>query len=392
LGVHTRKSTGVSGLDVLDYLIGRREAFISFLKSLTLRESPSSDPRSQAGVREFLSRAFDDLGYTTMQISGRSSGGHLYAVPSSRAPGRPVQLILGHYDTVWPIGTLENMPFEVEDNVVRGPGVYDMKGGIAQAVFALTALRDLGIDLAVVPLVFFNSDEEIGSRESGRYIERLARRMDRVFVLEPSLGTSGKLKTMRKGVGRFHIKIRGKAAHAGLDPTAGASAILELSHVIQSLFALNDVDRGVTVNVGTVDGGLRPNVVAPMSEAVVDVRVLTQADAEWIESAIHSLEPSTRGVVLEISGRIGRPPMEATERNSVLWSMARDLGRDIGLELEHGIAGGGSDGNTTSMFTATLDGLGAVGDGAHAHHEFLYIDKTIERSALLALLLSAPPV
>jgi len=377
---------------VLGYLLGRRGAFVSFLKSLTLRESPSGDPRSQVGVRDFLTRALDDLGYKPMQISGRGSGGHLYAAPRCRASGSPVQLILGHYDTVWPIGTLETMPFEAHDNVVRGPGVYDMKGGITQAVFALAALRDLEIDVPVAPLVFLNSDEEIGSRDSGRYIARLAKKMERVFVLEPSLGKSGKLKTTRKGVGRFHVKIKGRAAHAGLDPAAGASAILELSHVIQDLFALNDADRGVTVNVGTVDGGLRPNVVAPMSEAVVDVRVLTRADAERIERAIHGLEPSTRGVSLEITGRIGRPPMEATDRNRALWTLARDLGRDIGLELGQDTAGGGSDGNTTSLFAPTLDGLGAVGDGAHAHHEFLYIDKTIERAALLALLLSAPPV
>ena len=267
-----------------------------------------------------------------------------------------------------------------------------MKGGITQAVFALAALRDLEMEVPVAPVVFLNSDEEIGSRESGRYIARLAKRMERVYVLEPSLGAAGKLKTTRKGVGRFHVKIKGRAAHAGLDPGQGASAILELSHVIQSLFALNDVERGVTVNVGTVDGGLRPNVIAPLSEAVVDVRVLTHADAERIEQAIHSLEPSTPGVELDISGRIGRPPMEATDRNRALWELALSIGRDIGLELEQGTAGGGSDGNTTSMYTATLDGLGAVGDGAHAHHEFLYIDTTIERAALLALLLSAPPV
>lgn len=392
MNLQKEQSTDVTGQDVLDYLFSRRDAFVSFLKSLTLRESPSNDPRPQDGVRKFLSGALEDLGYRTFDISGRSSGGHLYASPASRVPGRPVQLIMGHYDTVWPIGTLENMPFGIEDNVVRGPGVYDMKGGIAQAVFALAALRDLDMDVPVTPLVFLNSDEEIGSRESGRYIARLAKKMERVYVLEPSLGMGGKLKTTRKGVGRFHVKIKGKAAHAGLDPGEGASAILELSHVIQSLFALNDIDRGVTVNVGTVDGGLRPNVVAPLSEAVVDVRVLTYADAEQVERAIHGLESSTPGVELEITGRVGRPPMEATERNRALWNLAQSLGKDIGLELEQDTAGGGSDGNTTSMFTATLDGLGAVGDGAHAHHEFLFIDKTIERAALLTLLLSAPPV
>lgn len=392
MNIEARHAHGSKGPEVLDYMAGRRDAFVSFLKSLTLRESPSSDPRTQVGVREFLARALDELGYRTLHIAGRSSGGHMYARPASREPGCPSQLILGHYDTVWPVGTLESMPFAVEGNVVRGPGVYDMKGGITQVIFALSALRDLGIEVPVAPLVFLNSDEEIGSRESGRHIARLAKQVERAYVLEPSLGQGGKLKTTRKGVGRFHIMIKGKAAHAGLDPGAGASAILELSHVIQRLFALNDVNRGVTVNVGTVDGGLRPNVVAPLSEAVVDVRVLTHTDAENVERAIHSLEPSTPGVALEITGRIGRPPMEATERNQTLWRLARDLGRNIGLDLEQDTAGGGSDGNTTSMFTATLDGLGAVGDGAHAHHEFLFVDRTIERAALLALLLAAPPM
>lgn len=377
--------------EVLDYLKAHRQEFISFVKTLALSESPSTEPESQPPIREQLAAAFDEVGYFSLHISGRETGGHLYARPKQRSPGQPAQLMLGHYDTVWPTGTIKSMPFAVEGDVVRGPGVYDMKGGIAQIVFALKALRDLDIHPAVRPLVFLNSDEEIGSRESARTIRRLATRVQRVYVLEPSLGPGGKLKTTRKGVGRFNVSIKGKAAHAGLDPAAGASAILELSHVIQALFALNDADRGVSVNVGTVDGGLRPNVVAPQSEAVVDVRVSTQADAERVEQAILALKPATPGVTLQVTGRIGRPPMEATSRNQALWQLAHGLGRQIGLTLEQAMAGGGSDGNSTSVFTATLDGLGAVGDGAHAQHEFLHIDKTIERAALLALLLAAPP-
>ncbi|MDJ0958073.1 MAG: M20 family metallopeptidase [Arenicellales bacterium] len=377
--------------DILDYLRDQEQAFISFLETLTLCESPSTAPETQVRMRQLLVDAFEDIDYSSQRINGRASGGHLYARPKRRTPNQPTQLLLGHYDTVWPVGTLKNMPFDVDDNVVRGPGVYDMKGGIAQMVFALKALSELGISPSVAPVVFLNSDEEIGSRESGRNIQRLAQCVDRVYVLEPSLGLNGKLKTTRKGVGRFHVVIKGKAAHAGLDPKAGASAILELSHVIQYLFALNDADKGTSVNVGTVDGGLRPNVVAPQSEAVVDVRVSTHADAERVQRAINELKPTTPGVTLEITGRIGRPPMEATDRNQKLWEVARRLGSEIGLDLEQGMAGGGSDGSSTSNFTATLDGLGAVGDGAHAHHEFLYIDKTIERAALLALLLAAPP-
>lgn len=376
--------------DILGYLREQEQAFLVLVETLTLCESPSTAPETQVQMRQLLVEAFDEVGYRSLNINGHTSGGHLYARRKGRRSNRQAQLVLGHYDTVWPVGTLKNMPFEVEGNVVRGPGVYDMKGGIAQIVFALKALRAVGIDPSVAPIVFLNSDEEIGSRESRRCIQRLAKCVDRVYVLEPSLGLNGKLKTTRKGVGRFHVIIKGKAAHAGLDPTAGASAILELSHVIQSLFALNDDDKGTSVNVGTVDGGLRPNVVAPQSEAVVDVRVATHADAEQVEQAILSLKPETPGVELEITGRIGRPPMEATDRNQALWRLAEGLGQKIGLALQQGMAGGGSDGSTTSAFTATLDGLGAVGDGAHAHHEFLYVDKTIERAALLALLLAAP--
>jgi glutamate carboxypeptidase len=218
----------------------------------------------------------------------------------------------------------------------------------------------------------------------------LARRAQRAFVLEPAMGDDGDIKTERKGIGRFTITVYGKAAHAGLDPEGGASAILELSHVIQTMFALNDPDSGVTVNVGTIDGGIQPNVIAPHSTAVVDVRVPTVAAGDAIEKAIHGIEPATPGVRLHVEGSIGRPAMEATPRNTELWLKAQTLGKQLGLDLHSARAGGGSDGNTTSQFTATLDGLGPVGDGAHAEHEFLFIDKTLERAALLTMLLQLP--
>ena len=242
----------------------------------------------------------------------------------------------------------------------------------------------------MTPVIFLNSDEEIGSRESGRHIVMLARRVERAFVMEPALGLDGALKTARKGVGRFVVYAKGKAAHAGLDPGAGASAILELSHVIQCLFEMNDPERGISVNVGTIDGGIRPNVVAPESKAVVDVRVATHADAEEIEARIAAIEPTIPGVMLTIEGRIGRPPLEPTPANSRLWDAARGLAQTLGVELTQGLAGGGSDGSTTSQYTATLDGLGPVGDGAHAAHEHLLLDETMERMALLALLIMMP--
>jgi glutamate carboxypeptidase len=380
------------GREILHLLRDEREAMVDFLEQLVRAESPSSDPGTQAAVRRILDRAFLSLDFKTIQLSGRRSGGQLFARPKRRARGGPLQLVVGHYDTVWPVGTLSDMPFEYDGQLVRGPGVFDMKGGLVQLVFALRSLERLALTPTVTPCVFLNSDEEIGSRDSTRYIAALARRADRALILEPSLGSTGALKTARKGVGRYTVTVRGRAAHAGLDPERGVSAILELSHVIQRLFALNDPSKGVTVNVGTIDGGLRPNVIAPESRAVVDVRVASHADAERIDKAIKRIEPTVEGIQLEIEGAIGRPALEPTARNRSLWRLAEQLATEIDLDLSEGTAGGGSDGNTTSLYTATLDGLGPVGDGAHAHHEHLDLGRTIERTALLALLLLAAPI
>jgi glutamate carboxypeptidase len=288
------------------------------------------------------------------------------------------------------VGTLDERPFQINGNVIHGPGSFDMKGGLAQLIVARRAIRDLRLETPVQPVVFVNADEEIGSRSSTRYIRMLARHANRALVLEPALGERGDIKTTRKGIGRFTVTVYGKAAHAGLDPEGGESAILELSHVIQKLFALNDVERGITVNVGTVDGGIQPNVVAPHSKAVVDVRVPTVAAGNEIEYIIHSIKPCNPEIRLHIEGSIGRPSMEPTPRNNKLWERAQEVGEELGIELHHVRAGGGSDGNTTSQFTATIDGLGPVGDGAHAIHEHLLIDKTLERAALLTLLLTTP--
>jgi glutamate carboxypeptidase len=376
----------------MEHLRGRRDEMLEVLRAFTLAESPSDEPETQVGIRELIAGRLESLGYRVRRVPGRGTGGMLFAAPVIRDRSKPCQLLLGHYDTVWPSGTLATMPFAVEGDTVRGPGVYDMKAGIVQATLALGALRDFGVEPKLTPVLFFNSDEEIGSVESIRYIHRLARCVDRVYVLEPSLGQAGHLKTARKGIGRYTVRVEGEAAHAGLDPGRGASAILELSHVIQSLFALNDFERGVTVNVGTIDGGLRPNVVAPASEAVVDVRVATREDAGRVDAAIQELQPVTPGTRLVIEGGFGRPAMERTPGNQQLWDLALRLGGDLGIELEQGTAGGGSDGNFTSLHTPTLDGLGAVGDGAHAPHEHLSVERTLERAALLAMLLMAGPL
>ncbi len=381
----------VASRQVFDYLVSKQDEMIAYLQQLVLAESPSSVPDSQAMVMTILFESLQELGFDVRIIPGRRTGGHILAHYKNKAGNAGAQLLLGHCDTVWPIGTLKDMPFCIEYNTISGPGVYDMKGGLTQMIFALKAIAEFNLEYQLPPVIFINSDEELGSIESGQQIERLAPEMSRVFVLEPSLGLEGKLKTARKGVGRFDIVVNGRAAHAGLEPEKGVSAVLELALLIQKLFAMNDQERGISVNVGTIEGGLRPNVIAPQSKAVVDVRVPSMTYAQDIEEAILGLQPITPGITLEISGSISRPPLERTMANQALWSMAKKLGADMGLALEEAMAGGGSDGNITSQFTATLDGLGAVGDGAHARHEFIFIDKMIERTILLALLLLAGP-
>ncbi len=311
----------------------------------------------------------------------------------ARRRGAPGQLLLGHCDTVWPLGSLERMPVGIHDGRLAGPGVYDMKGGLVQGIFALRALRDLGLEPPVEPAFLINSDEEIGSPESLPRIEALARRVRRVFVLEPSLGAAGDLKTRRKGSLRFTIRVFGRAAHSGLDPEKGASAIRELARVIQWLYEKADPGRGITVNVGVVEGGLRANVVAPEARAELDIRVLATEDAERLEREVLALAAETAetpGTRVEVTGGIDRPPLEPTPGNRALFAAAQGAAAALGLPLGEGTAGGASDGSLTSRFCPTLDGLGAVGDGAHALHEHVVLDRMPERAALLALLLLSP--
>ena len=372
---------------ILEFISSKQDEMIFLLERLVQAESPSTDPDSQAKILSILLEELQQLDYDVRHIPGELTGGHLVGRLDHVKSDRPSQLLLGHCDTIWPMGTLSSMPFTIEDNIIRGPGVYDMKGGLTQMIFAMKSLVELQLEPRLSPIMLINSDEEIGSKESGQHIIRLAEIVERVFVLEPSLGLSGKLKTARKGVGHFKIRAFGRAAHAGLDPEKGISAILELSHLIQKLFAMNDLDHGISVNVGMVEGGLRSNVVAPTSSAVVDVRVPTLEYAKKVEQEIMALEPVISGVTVTIEGQFNRPPLERTPANRRLWKKALRLGNIINVNLEEGLAGGGSDGNTTSQLAATLDGLGAVGDGAHANHEFIFLDKMVERSALLALLL-----
>jgi glutamate carboxypeptidase len=391
-GTVSGKGTAASSARLLEHLEQRRDDMTQMLVRLIEHETPSDHAETQAGAQRILRDAFETLGYRVRHVRGRSAGGSLLAVPESRRRGAPVQMLLGHCDTVWPLGTLETMPAEVRDGKLYGPGGYDMKAGLVHMIFAVAALREHGLDPEVVPIVFINSDEEIGSLESRDHIRRLGRHCDRVFVLEPSLGPDGRLKTARKGVGRFTVRVRGRAAHAGLDPERGVSAILELSHVIQALFALNDPDRGVTVNVGTIDGGIRPNVVAAESSATADVRILDPEDAERIDHAIRAIASIVPGTELVVEGGFGRPPLERTPGNRELWARACGAAAELGFELVEGTAGGGSDGSFTSVYTPTLDGLGAVGDGAHAIGEHVTLEHMPRRTALLARLLLDPPM
>lgn len=378
---------------VLAWLRERQREMVRLIEELVERESPSTAPESQEPVFQRLAEGLEEAGYRGRRLPGHSTGGQLLARPAARRRGRPLQLLVGHVDTVWPRGTLQTMPLRLRDGRLYGPGTYDMKGGLAQIVFALRALDALGLEPEVTPVVFVNSDEEIGSPESERWMRRLARRSARALVLEPALAPDGRLKTARRGVGQFRVLVRGRSSHTGLAPEEGASAIQELSHVIQTLHGISDHERGISVNVGQIHGGTRPNVVAAEATAVVDVRVRTREDGRWVEERMRELEaatPSTPGTTVEIRGGVERPPMERTPRNQALWRAARDVGRSLGLELDQGTSGGASDGNITTEFTATLDGLGPVGDGAHAEHEHVEVGSLPERAALLAGILLLP--
>lgn len=374
---------------VLKHLTAQRDAMAALAAELVNIESPSTDAASQAPVRDRLAVELRASGLRTRNVAARDVGHHLFA-RSLHGGGGPAQLVLGHIDTVWPTGTVGRRPAAVGPTQMTGPGSFDMKAGLVQLVFALRALGELGLEPPAEVVVFVNTDEEIGSPDSRRWISRLARCAERAFVLEGAVGVDGSLKVGRKGVGRFTVRAKGVAAHAGLDPGAGASAVLEISQQVQQLFALNDAARGITVNVGTIDGGLRPNVVAPEASAEIDVRVFTAADAHEVEAAIRALEPVNPDVRLEVTGGFTRPPMERTAANEALWQQAQAIADSLDIELDARVVGGASDGNLTSPHTATLDGLGAVGDGAHREDEHVILDTMPQRAALLALLLMAP--
>ncbi len=376
--------------DILNECMSLEKDFLKLLRKLVVIETPPADARSHQKLFSVLGKEFEVLDYKTQLFPGSASGGQLYARPVIEK-NATFQLLLGHADTVWPKGTLDKMPYERDDNVLTGPGIYDMKAGIVMMIMALRIIKQNRLVPKVSPVIFINSDEETGSRDSEYRIKNLARVMNRVYVLEPSLDPDGKLKTRRKGVGHFDVKIKGVSSHAGIEPEKGRSAIVELSYLIQKLHALNDPENGISVNVGKIGGGISTNVVAPESTASVDVRVLTKKDADMLYREITSIEASTPGVELEITGGFKRPPLVQNQRNRALWKAATSIGDELGIELTEGISGGGSDGSFTSEYTATLDGLGAVGDGAHSPTEKVFLKETLVRIALLVNLLLLPP-
>jgi len=376
---------------LLRHVRAQRERWLSLLRDLVSLESPSDSPLTQLPVLDLLGERFRALGFRVRRLRGRSSGGMLLARGgASWRQSSGVQLLLGHSDTVWPQGTLAARPIRMEEGRFWGPGSFDMKAGLTQIILALEGIRELGMTPQVEPVVFINSDEEIGSLDSTRHIVRLARVASRCFVPEPALDLDGKLKTARKGVGHFRIRALGKSAHAGLAPQEGVHAIEELARQVLDLQALNHSQRGIQVNVGRISGGTRANVIPAEAQAEVDIRVDTREDAHSIEQILRGLSPYHPKCTLLVTGGLERPPLERTPANQGLWMAARELGTQMGLALQEGAAGGGSDGNTTSGFTATLDGLGAVGDGAHAEHEQVHVERSLERCALLAGLLLLP--
>jgi Acetylornithine deacetylase/Succinyl-diaminopimelate desuccinylase and related deacylases len=382
----TKVNDTMQASELLSYLEAQKGAMIEATRALVEYESPSTDKALLDALANFMADRFAHMGAAVDLIDNPKGGNNLrisFAGPSEQKPG----LILCHYDTVWAAGTLARMPFKIEGEKVYGPGVFDMKASIVLVEYAIRALAELQQKLPRPITLLLTSDEETGSLNSRALIEEQAKASAYVLVLEPPI-TGGALKTGRKGIGRFTLEIEGRASHAGTEPEKGLSAIEEMAHQILALHALRDKEKGSTVNVGVVSGGTRPNVVAARAHLDIDVRAWTLSEAERLTNAIKQLKPVTPGIVLHPAGGFNRPPMERSESIVKLYERARNLGRQIGLELGEGQTGGGSDANfTAALGVPTLDGLGMPGAGAHADHEHIDSEHFPSRAALLALLL-----
>jgi len=374
----------------LPYFEERKDDIIQTIRQLVEVESPTEDKQSVDRLGSLLAGRFEKLGGHAKFHRTQHFGDHLQVDFSGRRGGKPVML-LGHLDTVYPMGTLATMPCRLSDGRLWGPGAFDMKSGIAFMLHALAALRAWNDDTLPRPVtVLLVSDEEVGSDTSRRITESVASKCAAVLVLEPAYGLKGAVKTARKGVGEYTLKVVGKAAHSGLDFEKGESAILELARQITEISKLIDLKRGITLNVGTVQGGTRSNVIPAEASAVFDVRVARMKDALAIDRKLHSLKPFNRKCKLEITGGTNRPPMERTPAVAGLYKKAAEIAQQLGWKLQEAAVGGGSDGNfTAGLGIPTLDGLGGVGEGAHATHESIMISELARRTALLAALLEA---
>jgi glutamate carboxypeptidase len=372
-------------IDLRDFCRANRDWLLETIEALVALESPTTDKAAVDRCGSALASRLEAIGGRVTRLPRQDRGDHLLA---EFGCGTSQILLLGHFDTVWPVGQLDRMPLTRSGGRLHGPGVFDMKAGIAIAMLAARALLETGPALAHRIVMLWTTDEEIGSESSRAAIEDEARRSRAVLVLEPSL-PGGAVKTARKGCGSYQLTVRGIAAHAGIEPQKGASAVQELAHQILRVNALQNLAAGISVNVVQVSGGVRSNVIPDEARAVVDVRVPTAAAAAEIDAAFRGLRPLDGRTSIEATGGIDRPPLERTALVERLYKQARDVARELGQDLGEGGTGGGSDGNfTAALGIPTLDGLGAVGDGAHALHEHVDIESLADRAGLLAGLIA----
>jgi glutamate carboxypeptidase len=379
--------------DLQKFCRDQREWLIALTEALVRLESPTTDKAAVDRCGRELASQMTAIGGRVTRLPRADRGDHLRAEFGVASPGRTQirrpTLLLGHFDTVWPIGQLAQMPLVHAAGRLHGPGVFDMKAGIAIGLLAARALIETDQCPPAGVVMLWTTDEEMGSATSRGAIEDEARRSEAVLVLEPSL-PGGALKTSRKGCGGYAIIAEGVAAHAGIEPHKGASAVQELAHQILRINALQDLERGLLVNVVQVSGGRRSNVIPDEAQAIVDVRVPTMADAALIDEAIRGLRPVDGRVSLAVTGGVERPPLERNAHVARLYKQAQTIARELGHDLGEGGTGGGSDGNfTAALGVPTLDGLGAIGDGAHALHEHVVIEALVDRAALVAGLIAS---
>jgi glutamate carboxypeptidase len=376
-----------SGKTLLKWLEERRGEMVAQIRTLVEHESPSTDKHAVDALAAVVAGEFERIGGRVTLHRQREHGACVQVDFKVAAKVKPV-LLLGHLDTVYETGTQGRMPWRESGGRISGPGVFDMKTGVVQMMFAIQALRAVYGELPRAVTVLLNSDEEIGSPASRSLTERLAKKSSAVLVLEPAAGARGACKTARKGVGNYRIRVTGRAAHAGLDFEKGASAITELAKQLVRVSEFTDLKRRITVNPGVIRGGTRTNVVADLAECDVDVRIAKAKDGVALDKRFKALKPFDTRCKIEVSGGMNRGPFERTAGVARLYKQARALAKEIGFELDEVAVGGGSDGNfTAGIGIPTLDGLGAVGDGAHAQHEHVIVKEIPRRAALLAKLI-----